>query len=151
LPDTKHTTSKIRFDRDHPNALAIYCSDGRFTDSVEELCHTIGHPRLDVLCMPGGPALLDLGSASFSALEAMRTSASFLIRGHKSKHVVLIAHDGCGYYRERYRFETPEEIIKQQRDDLRTASQWLMGAHPDLAVVCFFAKPESSKVHFEEV
>ena len=142
---------KATFDKKHPHALAVYCSDGRFTDAVEELVHGLGHKRLDVLTLPGGPALLDLGSASFSALEAMRTSASFLIRGHGIKHVTLIAHDGCGYYKERYRFETPEEIVKQQKDDLRTAAQWLAGSHPDVTIAMYFAKPEGSKIEFEEV
>jgi hypothetical protein len=145
------TKSKIAFAKEHPNALAIYCSDGRFTDAVEELLHGLGHPRLDVICLPGGPALLDLGSASFSALEAMRTGASFLVRGHATKHVVLIAHEGCGYYRERYRFETPEEIVGKQHEDLRTAASWLSGSHPDLAIVCYFAKPEGGKVAFHPV
>lgn len=142
---------KATFDKKHPKALAIYCSDGRFTDAVEELVHGLGHARLDVLCMPGGPALLDLGSASFSALEAMRNSASFLIRGHAIKHVTLIAHDGCGYYKERYRFETPEEIIKQQKDDLRIAAQWVAGSHPDVEIAMYFAKPEGSKIAFDEI
>lgn len=144
-------TSKVAFDKKHPAALAIYCSDGRFTDAVEELVHGLGHMRLDVMTLPGGPALLDLGSASFSALEAMRTSASFLVRGHGTQHVVLVAHEGCGYYRERYRFETPEEIVRQQLDDLRTAKTWLMGAHPDLKISLYFAKPEGGKITFQEL
>ena len=142
---------KATFEKKHPKALAIYCSDGRFTEAVEELVHGLGHPRLDVLCMPGGPALLDLGSASFSALEAMRTSTSFLIRGHAIKHVTLVAHDGCGYYKERYRFETPEEIIKQQKDDLRLAALWLAGSHPDVEIAMYFAKPDGNKVAFDEI
>ncbi len=141
--------SKVSFTKEHPKALAIYCSDGRFTDAVEELAHSLGHPRVDVVCMPGGPALLNLGSASFSALEAMRTSASFLIRGHATTHVVLIAHEGCGYYRERYRFETPEEIVQKQHEDLRTAALWLAGAHPDVSLAMFFAKPEGGKIAFQ--
>jgi hypothetical protein len=145
------TKSKAAFTKDHPDALAVYCSDGRFTDAVEELLHSLGHARLDVMCLPGGPALLDLGSASFSALEAMRTSASFLVRGHKTKHVVLIAHDGCGYYRERYRFESPEEIALQQKADLRTAASWLTGSHPDLSIACYFATPEGGKVAFNVI
>ncbi len=143
--------SKTAFTKDHPNALAIYCSDGRFTDAVEELGHSLGHKRLDVVCLPGGPALLDLGSASFSALEAVRTGASFLVRGHATKHVLLIAHEGCGYYKDRYRFEAPEEIQRQQLDDLRTAAGWLLGAHPDLAIAMYFARPDAGKVSFEVV
>jgi len=143
--------SKTAFAKEHPDALAIYCSDGRFTEAVEELCHSLGHPRLDVMCLPGGPALLDPGSASFSALEAMRTAASFLVRGHATKHVVLIAHQGCGYYRERYRFEAPEEIVQKQKEDLRTAAAWIAGAHPDVTIACYFAAPEGGKVSFASV
>ena len=136
---------------DHPDTLAIYCSDGRFTDAIEELVRSLGHPRLDALCLPGGPALLDLGSASFSALEAMRTGASFLVRGHQTKHVVLVAHHGCGYYRARYRFETPDEIVRQQKDDLRTAGAWLAGQHPEVSIHAYFAVPHAGKVSFEPV
>jgi hypothetical protein len=142
---------KTSFDKKHPKALAIYCSDGRFTDAVEELVHSLGHARLDVLCMPGGPALLDLGSASFSALEAMRTSASFLIRGHGTQHVALFAHEGCGYYKERYRFDTAEEIVRQQREDLRIAARWVAGSHPDVKLSMYFARPEEGTVTFEEI
>jgi len=149
MTDKKHTHAKSDFNAKHPDALAIYCSDGRFTDGVEALVREIGHQRLDVLCMPGGPALLDLESASFSALETMRGSASFLIRGHGTKHVVLVAHEGCGYYKERYRFESPEEIVRQQREDLRKAATWLLGMHPDLKITKYFAKPEAGKIAFE--
>ena len=149
MTDKPHTHAKTSFDARHPEALAIYCSDGRFTDAVEALVHELGHKRLDVLCMPGGPALLDLESASFSALETMRTGASFLIRGHATKHVILVAHEGCGYYKERYRFEKPDEIVRQQREDLRTAAKWLLSAHPDLKLSLYFAKPEAGKIAFE--
>jgi len=144
-------TAKSSFDAKHPDALAIYCSDGRFTDAIEELLHSLGHPRLDTLTLPGGPALLDLGSASFSALEAARSSASFLIRGHATKRAVLIAHEGCGYYRNRHRFETPEQVRRQQVADLRTAGEWLAGTHPGLAVALYMAQPEKGKVRFEPI
>lgn len=143
--------SKTKFEKKHPDTLAVYCSDGRFTDAVEELVRSLGHPRLDVLCMPGGPALFDLGSASFSALEAMRTGASFLVRGHAIKHVVLITHEGCGYYKDRYRFETPEGIVRQQHADLREAAAWVAGAHPDVTIATYFAKPEAGVIGFHVV
>jgi hypothetical protein len=137
MTDKPHKHATIPFIAPHPDALAVYCSDGRFTDAVEALVHELGHPRLD------------LESASFSALETMRTGASFLIRGHATKHVILVAHEGCGYYKERYRFEKPDEIVRQQREDLRTAKKWLLGTHPDLKVSLYFAKPEGGRVAFE--
>jgi len=144
-------TAKTSYDAKHHDALAIYCSDGRFTDAIEELFHSLGHPRLDTLTLPGGPALLDLGSASFSALEAARSSASFLIRAHATKRAVLIAHEGCGYYRDRHRFETPEQVLRQQVADLRTAGEWLTSVHPGLTITLYLAQPEKGKVRFQPV
>ena len=143
--------SKSPFDAKHPDTLAVYCSDGRFTDAVEELVRTLGFARLDVLCMPGGPGLFDLGSASFSALEAVRSAATLLVRAHATKRVFLIQHEGCGYYRDRYRFESPEDIARQQHADLREAAAWFAGAHPDVFVKAFFAKPEKGVVAFHPV
>ena len=45
---------RMRFEATHPEALAVYCSDGRFTDAVEELLHHLGYTRLDTLTLPGG-------------------------------------------------------------------------------------------------
>src|SRR5687767_387005 len=91
-----------RYHDDHPTALAMYCSDGRFTRGVEELVLHLGFDRLDTLTIPGGPALLDASSATHADVEMIRRSTSFLIGGHHIKEIVLIAHDGCGYYRHRY-------------------------------------------------
>ena len=87
--------AKHPFDASHPDALAIYCSDGRFTEAVEELLRHLGHARLDTLTLPGGPALLELNTAGFSQLETARTSSSFLIAGHGIKRVVL----GCRFHK----------------------------------------------------
>src|SRR3954447_985255 len=97
--------AKVPFDATHPHALAMYCSDGRFTEAIEELLHSLGHPRLDTLTIPGGPALLDLTSSNLDGVEVMRTAASFLIKGHAIKQVVLLGHDGCGYYKARFPYE----------------------------------------------
>ena len=40
---------RTAFHEEHPTALAVYCSDGRFTESVEELLRALGHERLDTL------------------------------------------------------------------------------------------------------
>ena len=143
--------AKTPFDPKHPDTLAIYCSDGRFTEAVEELVKTLGHGRLDVMCLPGGPGLLDLGSASFSALEAMRAAASLLVTAHKTRRVFLISHEGCGYYKARYRFESPAEIVRQQHADLREAAAWLAGAHPNVRVKTYFAKPDKGVVAFHPI
>lgn len=143
--------SKIAFQPQHPNALAMYCSDGRFTDAVEELLHGLGHGRLDTLTIPGGPALLDLTSSALGAVDMMRAAATFLIRGHAITQVVLLGHHGCGYYRDRFPYESPEAMHRRQLDDLRQAARWLAGAHDGLAVKTYFAVPEGGHVRFDEL
>src|SRR4051812_27814890 len=105
---------KTPFDAKHPDALAMYCSDGRFTEAIEELLHGLGHARLDTLTIPGGPALLDLTSSNLGAVDVMREAATFLIRGHQIKRVVLLGHDGCGYYKARFPYESPESMKRRQ-------------------------------------
>jgi len=140
--------AKHPFDVSHPDALAVYCSDGRFTEAIEELLRHLGHARLDTLTLPGGPALLELNSAGFSQLETSRTSSSFLIRGHGIKRVVLIAHEGCGYYKARHRFETPERVAAMQLVDLEAAGAWILSAHPGLEISMYYARTEGKQVGF---
>ncbi|MEI7892096.1 MAG: hypothetical protein WCI05_03340 [Myxococcales bacterium] len=140
-----------RFDLSHPHALAVYCSDGRFTDAVEELLHGLGHARLDTLTIPGGPALLDLTSSGTGALDTTRAAASFLVRGHGLRHVTLLAHEGCGYYRERYRLESPEAMLRRQLADLRGAARWITNTHPSIEVALYFARIEAGVVVFDAV
>ena len=102
--------AKTPFDAKHPDALAMYCSDGRFTEAIEELLHGLGHARLDTLTVPGGPALLDLTSSNLGAVDVMREAATFLIQGHRIKRVVLLGHEGCGYYKARFPYESSEAM-----------------------------------------
>ena len=50
-------STNAHYDAAYPDALAVYCSDGRFTRAVDELLAKLGHPRLDTLTIPGGPGL----------------------------------------------------------------------------------------------
>lgn len=147
---TSHTTN-TPFVEAHPHALALYCSDGRFTESVEELVRTArGHGRFDVLAIPGGPALLVESSASIVELETMRPASSFLIRSHQIVEAVIIAHEGCGFYKKRYAGAPSERIIKRQLDDLQKASAWISQTH-GISVYAYFAKPVGERIRFEPV
>lgn len=59
------------FSEEHPKALAVYCSDGRFTEAVEDLLASVGNRRIDTLTIPGGAALLHFWSAASSAREQL--------------------------------------------------------------------------------
>jgi hypothetical protein len=142
--------SRAAFRAEHPSALAVYCSDGRFTDAIEELLHAMGHERLDTLTMPGGAALLHPFSARLIEHEALVGASRFLIVGHGITHTVLIAHAGCGYYRARYAGEEPERLEQRQREDLRGARAKLMAEHAGMKVDLFYARPVGG-VRFEGV
>ena len=141
--------SKTSFHPAHPESLAIYCSDGRFTQAVEELLAHLGHATLDTLTLPGGPALLS-PATSYSEREAMTRAASFLIAGHKIRHVVLIAHAGCGYYRDRYAGESAEAIERRQLADLAAAREALALSHPTVHVRTQYLRVAGAQVRFDE-
>ncbi len=143
--------SASHFDAHHPNALAIYCSDGRYTEAVENLLRHLGHERLDTLTMPGGPGLLNLRSAAFADTDAITRGASFLIRGHSIEKVVLLAHSGCGYYRARFVAQTPESIYARQIVDLRAAGQSMKAIHPGIEVSMYYARTAGNRVRFEHL
>lgn len=139
------------YEATHPKALAIYCSDGRFTTAVEELLRHLGHERLDTLTMPGGPALLNFWTASILDADQVGRASQFLIRGHGIEQVVLLAHAGCGYYRQRFPGRASAEVKQTQLDDLRVAARALASARRDLDVTLYYASPVDGKVRFDPV
>jgi hypothetical protein len=133
------------YEPSHPSALALYCSDGRFTEAVEELLHSLGHARLDTLTMPGGPGLLNLWLSGMTDSMAVASGAKFLIEGHKIQRVILIAHEGCGYYRRQLANLAPTEIRRKQEEDLRTAANILLPARSGLRVDAYYARTTAAK------
>jgi carbonic anhydrase len=144
-------TTKGPFESSYPTALAVYCSDGRFTAAVDELLEHLGHPRLDTLTIPGGPGLLNHKTSGYSDCDTFSRSAEFLIREHHITTVVLLAHDGCGFYGRKFPDLTPEQIRKRQHDDLRLAERELLETHPRLRVETFIAVPAGDHVRFDPI
>jgi carbonic anhydrase len=141
--------AKTPFEQKHPSALAIYCSDGRFTQAVEELLAHLGHARLDTLTVPGGAALLNAWTSSLLDSDHVARAAKFLITGHDISHVVLVAHAGCGYYRQRYPGE--RDVKRHQLSDLRAAATALGRVRASLQVATYYAVPDGARVRFERV
>jgi hypothetical protein len=141
--------SRAAFDASHPDALAVYCSDGRFTQAVEELAEHLGHRRIDTVTLAGGAALLDAQSALLSDRDAMARALDFLIEGHAIKHLILVAHEGCGYYRARFPLHGAEKLRARQKADLIGARQRLL--REGLQIALYFAMPHKERVRFEEV
>jgi hypothetical protein len=139
------------FDPHHPSALAVYCSDGRFTDAVEALCRTLGHQRFDTVTLPGGPALLSPWPADLSEVHVFSRATEFLIESHGISYAVLLAHQGCGFYRSRCGRLGEDQIKGMQLEHLRAARKVLRRQHPDLHVACYYAQVVKEKVTFTVV
>jgi hypothetical protein len=137
--------SAVPFDAAHPRALAVYCSDGRFTQPVEDLLRHLGHDRLDTLTLPGGPGLLNFWAGSLLEADQLERAARFLIRGHGIDHAVLLAHAGCGYYRQRFPGRPAAEVKASQLEDLRVAGRSVRAARPGLQVALYYASPEADR------
>ena len=143
--------AQMPFEAQHPHALAIYCSDGRFTEPVEELARHLGHERIDTLTLPGGPGLLNRFSADYLESDMVTRAAHFLIRGHHIKEVLLLAHAQCGYYQARHGVLGADFIAEQQLTDLHAAAAELRKVFPELAVHLYFVRPHGTAIHFEAV
>jgi hypothetical protein len=94
---------------------------------------------------------LELTSAGLGAVDTTRESVSFLIKGHKIEHVVLIAHEACGYYKHRFPYESPEALVRRQLADLRGAGRWVRDQHGAIEVNAFYARPADRGIEFEPV
>jgi hypothetical protein len=139
------------YSANYPTALAIYCSDGRFTEAVEELLHHLGHKRLDTLTLPGGPGLLNPWASGSSVLESQHVmrAAQMLIKNHGITEVVLLAHAGCGHYKLACPHLSHAEIKKCQIADLSVAAKALDA--DDVRVHRYWLEPDGDRVRFEQL
>ena len=139
--------SKATFEASYPSVLTLYCSDGRYAEACDGFIeHRLGEPRFDRFAVPGGAAWLCLDYDRVWEYEVARRYLQFLIRTHGIQRVILIAHENCGFYRERG--IPPEKMRDLQVADLRRAQQVLMDWFPPLHVESFFAQPIGDKVEF---
>jgi hypothetical protein len=141
----------LKFEQEHPDTLVIQCSDGRYTNIVSELMESNGITRYDVMAMPGGPALLDMANASIVQSEACKAGTSFLIRGHNTKRVWLLAHSVCGYYKYNLNGMPQNIIIERQTRDLKTAADWLRSVNKNIEVCATYIINNNGIASFKNI
>jgi hypothetical protein len=131
------------------HAAAVYCSDGRVGEQIDEFLHRgLGLPRYDRLAVPGGPACLSGSLVTFLEGRAVEDALRFLIRVHDLRQVVLIAHEGCAYYRDR--LGVPEgSVTTEQRRDLERAVASVRRLREGLGATAFLARVSGSRIRFE--
>lgn len=143
--------SRIPFEASRIQAAAIYCSDGRFGEHMDDFLHNaLELPRYDRLIIPGGAACLGGHLASFREEEALVEQLRFLVSVHQLRRVVLVAHKDCAYYTAWLRVSSPR-LEEQQNKDLARAVERIRALSRGLQVDAYFACAHGEGVAFEEV
>ena len=150
-PSHRPIRSSIPFDANRIGAAAVYCSDGRFGEQVDELLfQALKLPRYDRLAVPGGAACLAGHFAAYREEEGVSEQLRFLVNVHEIRRVVLIAHEACAYYTE-WLHVPPTQLESRQREDLSKAIRHVQRFGIDLDVSAYFARRQGDGVAFERV
>jgi hypothetical protein len=142
--------SSMPYDVTRMPAAAVYCSDGRYGEQMDEfLHHGLGLPRYDRVAVPGGAACLASHLVTMREEGALDRQLRFLVEAHELDRVVLIAHQDCGYYkRMRVRAKSLED---QQFEDLAKAAKRISEYVRGLEVEAYFARKVEGFVRFDVV
>ena len=143
-------TSSIPFSTNRVRAAAMYCSDGRFGEQVDQLLHDgLDLPCYDRLAVPGGAACLAGHFYAYREEEAVVEQLRFLINVHKLQRLVLVAHENCAFYTERLHI-SPVVLETQQYDDLvKAVGRVRQQFGRQLDVTAVFARLDGDSVCFE--
>ena len=142
-------TSSVPYEHERIYAAAVYCSDGRLGDHVDEFLHMgLGPPRYDRVACPGGPVGLAGRLAAYWDTKGMEEQLRFLTQVHEIRKVVLIAHKGCAYYSRRLLLPA-EQLEVEQKQDVRTAALTVRQMVSGVEVMPYWARVEGKTVAFE--
>ena len=151
--DEQHPTygSPVPLEENRSGVVAVFCSDGRFGEQCEDfLHHALGLPNYDRLVVPGGAACLAGYVAAYREESALVSQLEFLIEAHALHHVILIAHQDCGFYTSRLRV-SHINLLARQIDDLAKAAVRVRDLGRHLDVSAFFAHVDGDVVDFEQI
>ena len=141
--------SSIGFDENRVGAAAVYCSDGRFGEQMDEFLHQgLWLPRYDRVAVPGGAACLADHTAACRERAALERQLAFLIEEHGLRRVVLIAHDGCAFYKTVW-LGGGRSVEERQALDLERAAQRIKLWNAGVEVEAYFARKVEGRVVFE--
>lgn len=143
--------SALPYEDPRIHAAALYCSDGRLGEQVDDFLHQgLRLPRYDRLACPGGPVGLSGRFLAFWETRGVEQQLRFLMHVHELHKLVLIAHAGCAYYREHLRL--PEaQAEREQVLDLERARAAVLRLDRTLDVQCYMARVIDQEVAFERM
>ena len=139
------------FEADRIRAAAVYCSDGRFGEQIDEFLHqALDLPHYDRVAIPGGPACFAGHFAAYRLEEGAVEHLQFLIHLHGLRRVALIAHEACGFYSQFLRAR-PFDGMQLEREDLVKAARRVRQIAAGLEVDGYLARVDEGHVWFESV
>ncbi len=146
-------SSPLRYQPRRLHAAAIYCSDGRVGEHFDDfLAHGLDLPHYDRVALPGGAACLAGHPAAFVQQASVAEELRFLVEVHELQRVVLVAHQGCGFYRASLKL--PDGLLEgQQRTDLAAAARTIRAVTGITDVEAWFLRvaDDDASVTFESV
>jgi hypothetical protein len=150
-PEPALYESTVAFDPSRIQAAAVYCSDGRFGESMDDFLHSfLQLPRYDRLALPGGAACLAGHFRSFRERDALEEALRFLIAAHQLRRIVLIAHSDCAYYTH-WLGVGALDLEERQLEDLRSAAARIARVARSLSIEGYFARRCGTAVRFGPV
>jgi hypothetical protein len=125
-------TSATPWTNQFTSTLLIACSDGRFSAQLDNFCKEyLKVGSCDRFLAPGGIAGLQILSECFYADKERIT---LLVTHHAIRKIICVAHEDCGYYRDRY--PGVDDLFPRQLEDLRTVGEslhyWFRGMDVEL-------------------
>lgn len=146
-----HYQSPLPYVSTRVGAAALYCSDGRVGEHFDDFLQNGLHlPRYDRVALPGGPACLAGHTEAFVQEQGVVDELKFLVDVHGLSRVVLIAHEGCAFYKSRLQLP-PQYLEYQQTIDLVKAAGYIRRITGLTDVQAFFARRGESGIVFEPV
>ncbi len=143
--------SSVPYEAERIYAAAVYCSDGRVGDQIDEFLHKgLGFPRYDRVACPGGPVVLANRFQAFWDARGVEEQVRFLTQVHDVRTVVLIAHESCAYYARRLAIAA-DRVEAEQKADLHLATRTVLRLAPSVDVLCFIARRVEDRLAFEAV
>ncbi len=147
-------TSPVPFVRERVGAAAVYCSDGRYGEAMDEFLHEcLGLPHYDRVAVPGGAACLAGHMLAMRERSALERQLRFLVESHVLSRVVLIAHEDCGFYRHHVHPSKLRQVPLEEMQfaDLAKVAGVMRDWHRELEVDAYFARRVEQRVRFEKV
>jgi hypothetical protein len=140
------------------SALVIACNSYRYLpQTLEFLGQGLGLQDYDLIAVPGGMQWLALPDILPKHSRVARWAVEYLLRNHRAKRVIGVAHEGCSAYEDEStlgalaRLATGKTTDEHQRDHLLRVGRDLRASFGVEVELYFAAVAEDRRVVFRRL